>query len=123
MKSPYYYFLLLDGIPRKKYMKAKQLFCLYVFSNYFFISYMMHTQFLGKRLSYFQFVRFHACVSNTNQNPKIHYRVLNSSPRAPILSQLKVLHIPACFSKIHSDPILPSTFQFSERSLSFGLSI
>jgi hypothetical protein len=41
---------------------------------------------------------------------------------APILSHLNPFHPPANLTKIHSDPISPSTPRSSEWSVSFGLS-
>jgi hypothetical protein len=57
------------------------------------------------------------------QNPKIHHRIHNSPRPVPILSQLDTLYTPpANLSKIHSDPILPSTTWSFKWSLSLWLS-
>jgi hypothetical protein len=57
------------------------------------------------------------------QNPKVRHHIHNSLPLGPILSHLNPLHTPqAILPKIHSDPILPSTPQSCEWSVSSGFS-
>jgi hypothetical protein len=55
------------------------------------------------------------------QNPRVHRRIHKSPTPIPILSQLNPLRTPPDnLPMIHSDPILASTLQSSEWSLSFG---
>jgi hypothetical protein len=43
-------------------------------------------------------------------SPKFHYRIQNSPPLVPILSQIKTVHLlPNDFLKMRSNIILPST--------------
>jgi hypothetical protein len=50
-------------------------------------------------------------------NPKVHYRIYNSPPPVPILSQLSPVHVhPSHISKIHFDINLTSTPGSPKRS-------
>jgi hypothetical protein len=53
--------------------------------------------------------------------PKVHYRVENSQPLAPILSQMHAVHtFPPYFPKIHSNIVLHFMLRSSKRSPTFG---
>jgi len=54
------------------------------------------------------------------RNPKVHYRVHNSPPPVPILSQISL--VPILLPEIHLDIILPSTPGSPKWSFSFRFS-
>ena len=57
-------------------------------------------------------------IPRTLWNPHVHYRVPDSPPRFPILSQMNLLHVfPSHFFKTHFNIILQSTRWSSKRSL------
>jgi hypothetical protein len=56
-------------------------------------------------------------------NPEVHYRVQNSPPLVPVLSEMHPVHtLPPCSRKIQSNIIFPSTPRSSEWSLPFRFS-
>ena len=51
-------------------------------------------------------------------NPKVHYRIHNSLPTAPILTQINKVHVlPSVSCRIHFNIVFPPTARFSEWSL------
>ena len=51
-------------------------------------------------------------------NPKVHYRIHNSLPPVPTLTQINKVHVlPSVFCTIHFNIIFPPTARFSEWSL------
>jgi hypothetical protein len=57
-------------------------------------------------------------IPNNLWNPKVHYRLDNSLPPAPILTQINKVHVfPSDFCRIRFNITVPPTARFSEWSL------